>query len=159
MGNFDINRDKIESLYAIAMAKDIIFKFRSLKCFEHITIDNIFFMRNEMMNLKDLNKDCDIRFSGSAFATLTPIKFIVFLSNHFDNMSKHEQERNIFHVLMHVPKDYKTQFENTGLIKLRSHDFEIFQEESSFLESVTKEKEKANLEDKKNFSTKAPLTM
>ena len=160
-----INAEK-ESSYVKDIARDILFKFKEVRQLKDIDLNNIYFLRDSSMidpsNLLTLAfnncKTLEIKPASPEFLALTRIKFIVFISSAFDNLSKFEQERLVFHCLLHIPNNYLEQVKSKGSITLRKHDIEIFLEESELIDQINKYQREEALKDNHHKARREALT-
>ncbi len=138
----NIKQEK-ESSFVRSIAETLIFKYkRQIRSFEYLNVADLIFLRETTLKVK-ADKPIEIFLANPETTSLANVKFIIIISEEFDKLSKAEQERLVFHTLLHIPYGYKETFKETGKIILKPHDFELFNEEETIIHDIlTKEKDR-----------------
>lgn len=144
-----------ESSFVRSIAEHLIFKYKSqIRSFEYLNVKDIIFLRDNILKVK-IFSPIEISLALPETVSLSNLKFIVTISDKFDELSKAEQERLVFHTLLHIPYGYKETFTETGKIILRNHDLELFNEEETIIHDIlAQEKDRDFLDNQKNLKRK-----
>jgi hypothetical protein len=134
------NSKELESAFVKSIATELIYTYKNLSPFKNIEPNDILFIRDE--NLKTtFSKPIEIYVADSVTMAISEISFIVLISTEFDNLTKDEQYRRVFHILCHIPNNYKEQRIKDFKITLIPHSIEIFEQESEFIQDLKKKEE------------------
>lgn len=155
MTKIKINRE-LESSFVKSIAKNILYRYRTLAPFKSINPDDIIFIRDETLKA-NAKKDIEIYTTDASLMAITGIKFIVIIGKSFDEITKHEQDRKVFHILCHIPSNYKQQYTDHFKVSLRQHDLELFEEESTFIHDIATEETERDKKDEQKFLRRSPL--
>jgi len=149
------NSKELESAFVKSIAMEIIYTYKNLSPFKNINPDNILFVRDE--NMKTIyNKPIEIYVADAITMAISEFSFIVLISKEFDNLTKDEQYRRVFHILCHIPFDYKEQREKSFKITLVPHSIEIFEQESEFIHNINEKAKKQDLKDNQTNIRRTP---
>ena len=118
---FKKSRD-VQTKFVLTIAKNIVSYFNM----EHIDFDNIMFIRSDIQNH---NEELHIYRLPRELILSLNVYYVISVQPTFDLLHEHLMYRKVFHILKHVPKNYKT---NPHLLK---HDIESFEGEYQFTEN------------------------
>ena len=126
---FKRSRD-VQTKFVLQIAKNIVSHFNM----EHIEFDNIMFIRSDIQNH---DEELHIYRLPRELVLALNTYYVISVQPTFDLLHEHLMYRKVFHILKHIPKNYKT---NPDLLK---HDIEAFEGEYQFDENF---KQNMNIE-------------
>jgi len=146
----------LTSEFVQGIAKDIIYKYRILQPFKNINLKDVIFIREEALS-SSFSKDLEIYIADPLLSTLNNVHFVIIISKAFDNLSKHEQYRKVFHVLCHIPSNYQDMVKSNKPIILKKHELELFDQESTYIHDINEEIKAKDKIDNQNKIRRNPL--
>lgn len=129
MNNKMIDKKRLKELeckYVTEKMKLIIAQFNM----EHIFMENLVVIRS---TTQDYSEPLHIYPFSKTLSYVLDIYYVIEVQPSFDLLFDYQQYRAIFHVLKHIPKDYKK------LPRILPHTIEIFDGEENFDKLVYKQ--------------------
>ena len=151
-----ISNKSLESEFVKGIAEDMIYKYRNIQPFQNIILKDIIFIREESLS-SSFSKDIEIYIADPLLSTLNGIHFVVIAAKSFDNLSKYEQYRKVFHVLCHIPSNYKANVKENKPLILTKHSLELFEQESTYIHDINEEIKEKDKIDNQNKIRRNPL--